>query len=742
MKKYIGSVLARLWVRISALVFVCLLLSGSIASQKTIHFDEPIDALSVRLPHDNAVVMIDTGDGWHRFAIEKEFDPILMESDLVMFAEPTSSVVLRGQLANIRLHPIRVSTEPATYKLAAVQFYRSPRILSRTDWGADEHFLIAGSQIARSDIPSSSTDTAATSGSSSSNRKDDCEMNQVNYPNDFITSKTITHDASGEKYRWAQRYSPTVKLLVVHHTAQKVIGDARPAVERMRALYDYHANSRGWGDIGYHYIVDEQGGIYEGRNGGKNVVGGHVYCGNVGTVGVALMGNFEEEQPTQQQIQSLQWLLGHLGDMYDINLNRNVSYHGKNVRTILRHKDLISTECPGFYMSNAIAQVRSNVIAGDFTKGVTFPKIAKKQDYKDQSEKRLTTRLEQAGQELSRRFYRTKRQIRTAERLDNPRVAQYQEQLATSSNIQRKRSPSQKPMRPTGTLYRPARNNQAPTTLHRTDEGNIRIRLSYTGNTAEISSDTVANVNGNSAKIVRFGKDGNQCVAVSGSQTLGEGIVRMDPGNGILTVQSWKTKWNKFRGVIECAIVDGQIVLINDLPLEQYMAGLSEQPDTEPREKQKAFTIAARSYAAHYMQPGNIKFPGKPYHGSDTGASFQSYSGVMYEEDNAKWVQSVLDTKNNVLMKDNKIVKAAYFSSDDGHTRSPAQNGWKNFPFAEVFSSKPDPWCKGMTLRGHGVGMSGCGAEGQANQGKKYTEILEYYYPGTEIERVFSPADY
>jgi hypothetical protein len=715
-------------------LLLTVLVSGSVASQQTIMFDEPIDALSVRLPHDNAQVLIETDDGWHRFAIEKEIDPLMMESDLVMFPEPTNQIVLRGQLTGIDLHPIRVSKKPTTYTLAASQFYRSPKIISRTDWGANNEYLFSGKQIPRSDVPATKGNGTTTSGSSSSKRVDDCSLNQVNYPNDFKTSSTVTHDASGKPYRWAQRYSPEVKLLVVHHTAQKVTGDPRPPVERMRALYDFHANSRGWGDIGYHYVVDEEGGIYEGRNGGKKVVGGHVYCGNVGTVGIALMGNFEEEQPTMQQIQSLQWLLNQLSEQYNINLNRNVSYHGKNVKTILRHKDLISTECPGFYMSHTVSQVRRNVIAGDLIKGVTFPKIAKKQGYEDQAQTRLSTRLQQAGQELSRRFYRTKRQIRTAQRKDNPRLEYYQQQLATSTNLQRKRSPAVKPMRPTGTLYRPAQNNNPTTTIHTTTpNGHIRIRLSYTGNTAEISSTEVATINGSRAKVVRFGKDGNSCVAVSGSQTLGVGTVRMDAGGGVLTVQSWQTKWNRFRGVIECQIVDGQLVLISEVPLETYMAGLSEQPDTEPKEKQKAFAVAARSYAAHYMEPGNTKFPGKPYHGSDTGASFQSYSGVAYEEDNPKWLQSVLDTKNRIIMKDGTIVKAAYFSSDDGRTRTPKQNGWGNFPHEEIFTSKPDPWCKGMTLRGHGVGMSGCGAEGQARQGKKYPAILEYYYPGTSV---------
>ena len=91
-------------------------------------------------------------------------------------------------------------------------------------------------------------------------------------------------------------------------------------------------------------------------------------------------------------------------------------------------------------------------------------------------------------------------------------------------------------------------------------------------------------------------------------------------------------------------------------------------------------------------------------------------------------------TSGLIISKYGKIVKTPYFSTDDGRTRSPEERGWHGFPFSEVFDSKPDPWCKGMKLRGHGVGMSGCGSEGQANEGKKAEEILDYYYRGTEIK--------
>lgn len=709
---------------LSFLSFFSFLLSGSQMHTQTFLFAEPIDALSIRLPADDASIAVRTAEGWHRFAIEKEFDPLLMESDLVMFPNAVHRIVLRGQLAGITLHPIRISSEPAHYNLAATTFYRAPRIMSRDNWGANEEFLYKGPDVTRSDSNSPTVDTSQRDVSTEpSSRVDDCERAQKDYPQDFRTTKTITQDSNGERLRWARRYSPEIDMLVVHHTALTVSGDTRSPVERMRALYEYHANNRGWGDIGYNFVIDEQGGIYEGRSGGDYVVGGHAYCANVRTLGIALMGNFELEQPTLKQIQSLQWLLKDLAARYDIDLTKNVSFHGKTLKPVVRHQDLVATECPGYYVAQTINQIRSNVIAGNTDAGITFPVLAKAA-YKSSTQQRLATRLEEAGQSLSRTFYRAKRLMRVAERQDSTKLQFYRDQLAATSDLQRQRSTRiQKPMRPTGTLYRPAITS-ATEEVRSAKSDAIRIRLSYTGNVATVTSDT--------SGTVRFGVVDNTCVMTPNPQPPTPNP-RIGSNDNILTVTSWKTTYNRFRGVIECRVIDGQLTLINELPLEDYMAGLSEQPDTEPKEKQKAFAVAARSYAAFYLQEGHEKFPGMPYDGSDSGASFQSYSGVGFEDSNPNWTQAVRDTAGSVLKKNGSTIKAAYYSSNDGRTRSPAENGWQNFPNAEVFASKPDPWCKGMQLKGHGVGMSGCGAEGQANEGKQYSTILEYYYPGTVI---------
>lgn len=83
-------------------------------------------------------------------------------------------------------------------------------------------------------------------------------------------------------------------------------------------IYRYHTVTRGWGDIGYHYIIDYWGNIYEGRYGGNGVRGAHTYydrkCDNfnVGSIGILLMGNYEKNQPSEEMYKSLSRLVAWL----------------------------------------------------------------------------------------------------------------------------------------------------------------------------------------------------------------------------------------------------------------------------------------------------------------------------------------------------------------------------------------------------------------------------------------------
>jgi peptidoglycan hydrolase-like amidase len=784
---------------------------------QTYTFLQPIDALSVGVDMDQMHLSVSALVGsrwteWETLHIEKEFDPLLRESNLVLFPQPVSKVRIRGSTAEYVVHPIRISRAPIRYAVAARGSMGIPRILSRRQWGADESLTYAGRRTSRSDEPTGQIDNGDYD--KVPQRVKDCEAAQRNNPEEFRTEHTVTKDPSGKQYRWQRRYSPAIRQLVVHHTAQKVSGDKRAPAERVRALYEYHANNRGWGDIGYHYVIDEEGQIYEGRAGGDSVVGGHVYCSNVGSIGVVMMGNFEIEKPTYAQTSSLKWLLAELANKYQLDLESPAVFHGTSKPVIVGHGDLIATECPGYYVRKTLGIVRKQVVAGEYSTKITYPSTAQRTSSRvtpTPSRSNLTplggTELigrpggllhislqYKSGNGIQRRgriatvtrsnstmglwqdtggYYADVRKeliapedIRSGEtetiriRVQLPRIAGiYTIDIGSVTyviNAEGRRAPSPKtaPTRqsfspePQQNLQTPGyRRMQAgkqysqgvqPRSSHSSLSDAMRIRLSYDGDTATIETTRNPMVNGilmDTRKILLQKKD-LSCAVVVDNQIIDSGIVQIDPGDGILTISSWNKPENRFRGMMECRVMYGELVLINELSLEDYMAGVAEEPDSEPFEKQKAFAIAARSYAAHYLEPANRKFPGMPYDGSDTGASFQNYGGYVYEQRNPLWIRAVQETENLVVKKLNRIVKAAYFSSDDGRTRSPEENGWKNFLFADVFKSKPDPWCKGLALRGHGVGMSGCGALGQAKEGKSAEEILEYYYPGTNIEEL------
>jgi len=670
--------------------------SGATPASQPVHFQQPIDAVSIEMQSENPAYVRGLQNGkwtdWQTLTINNEQDPSLRESDLVLFDEPVSDIEFRGDVPAPAVHPIRISDAPLSYKVASTAAVRAPHILSRSDWGADNTLLytdglFAGTNDVAQDAP--------VTGGTPSQRETDCKEAQTNWPDEFKTTNPVTKE-NGKTLRWTRSYSKKIKLLTVHHTAIQVTGDKRSGVERMRALYEYHSQNRGWGDIGYHYIVDEDGNIFEGKSGGPLVVAGHAYCNNVGTIGIALLGNFEVEQPEQAQIKSLQWLLQDLASTYDIDVSKTVTYHGKKMEPIVGHRDLLQTDCPGYYVYGVLDQIRENVRSGNIDGSVTLlplknplPVVPVVTDPGTPPEE---TSEDALGQTPSR-VARLQRKIRTAARLSTRvggRAAQLAQARRTTSPVQ---TTKVLPGRPT-----PARSSAS---------------------SSRSSSMTQ--------------RRANQEPATSNQQQIKIRLESRDKDLSSCDNAPLATLSDLYRGTVTCTTYNGKAVLINTVGLEDYMMGLAEEPDTEPYEKQRAFAIAARTYASWYTLPENRKFPGAPYDGSDSPANFQKYVGKTFEAKNPRWVQSVTSTATGILKKDGKIIKPPYFSSDTGITRTPLEAGWKNFPFAEIFSAKEDPWCKGLPLAGHGVGMSGCGAKGQAKEGKTGEEILQYYYPGTTV---------
>ena len=88
-------------------------------------------------------------------------------------------------------------------------------------------------------------------------------------------------------------------MAFVHHTASGNDYTPADAPALMRGVYAYHTKSLGWSDIGYNFLVDRFGTIYEGRYGGmdRGVIGAQVFGFNTGSTGISVMGTFTEEAP-------------------------------------------------------------------------------------------------------------------------------------------------------------------------------------------------------------------------------------------------------------------------------------------------------------------------------------------------------------------------------------------------------------------------------------------------------------
>src|SRR4029078_11306975 len=100
--------------------------------------------------------------------------------------------------------------------------------------------------------------------------------------------------------RAAPKYAASLQFAVIHHTAGTTSYTASQSAAIVRGIEVYHVKGNGWNDIGYNFLVDKYGQVFEGRYGGvgKNVIGAHAEGFNTGSVGVALLGTYQTAAPT------------------------------------------------------------------------------------------------------------------------------------------------------------------------------------------------------------------------------------------------------------------------------------------------------------------------------------------------------------------------------------------------------------------------------------------------------------
>jgi hypothetical protein len=236
-----------------------------------------------------------------------------------------------------------------------------PNIISRARWGADEALGLTHTPVGQVATKTPTPVRQLT-------EKDrDCRDRINKYPEDFKVARTEKGNGN-EFYSWERRYSPKVKQVVLHHTGEHRNSEAEKlsGKERVRSIYYSHTVNNGWGDIGYHYVIDKAGKIYEGRAGGDFVVGAHAYCANVATVAVAFIGNFQITYPTEAQLRSGRKLIAYLTDKYGLRANGRTRFQGRSMPTVVAHRDLAATQCAGRKMQKLLPTLRRLVARGDF----------------------------------------------------------------------------------------------------------------------------------------------------------------------------------------------------------------------------------------------------------------------------------------------------------------------------------------------------------------------------------------
>jgi hypothetical protein len=132
-----------------------------------------------------------------------------------------------------------------------------------------------------------------------------------------------------------------LNTLIVHHSAL-------PLTDGPREIQQLHMGTRGYADIAYHFLIDAEGQLYEGRS--LQVRGAHTGGFNTGTIGVVLLGNFEVWEPPAAQWETLRVAAGSLAEVYTLT-------------HLAGHKDFqpTATVCPGQFLEERLPQLAADL---------------------------------------------------------------------------------------------------------------------------------------------------------------------------------------------------------------------------------------------------------------------------------------------------------------------------------------------------------------------------------------------
>lgn len=138
-----------------------------------------------------------------------------------------------------------------------------------------------------------------------------------------------------------------VSRITVHHEGWTPVtfSDAEATAARIETIRTAHTRDRHWADIGYHYIVDRAGRVWEGRD--IRQQGAHVKENNEHNLGILVLGNFDKQSPTDEQLEGLVMTLRAMMATHRVALSR-----------VYTHQEINPTACPGRVLQARMVSIR------------------------------------------------------------------------------------------------------------------------------------------------------------------------------------------------------------------------------------------------------------------------------------------------------------------------------------------------------------------------------------------------
>jgi flagellar hook assembly protein FlgD len=179
-----------------------------------------------------------------------------------------------------------------------------------------------------------------------------------------------------ESYRSGSPSFGPVKMVFVHHTDSGNDYTRAEAPAIVRAVYAYHTRSLHWSDVGYNFLIDRYGTVYEGRYGGvtKGAIGAQTLGFNTGSIGVSVIGTFTKATPPAAAVSALEGLLAWKLDVHHVDPQGTAAMvcgYGQKYATgqsvsfpvIAGHRDANYTDCPGGKLYALLPAIRKAVAA-------------------------------------------------------------------------------------------------------------------------------------------------------------------------------------------------------------------------------------------------------------------------------------------------------------------------------------------------------------------------------------------